>query len=590
MSKNHQNNISRRSVMRVGAIAGLGAATASKVTAQTESGTFRSPRLTPFIQPLPRQTPAQVMTLDPAFPSFDPYNRRVTEQDADRASRPVGSLWHQLGTDPNGNPFPSTYYQEPNLRVYEVSIRDFRHVWHPELTTLPGANPEGALMFGYGLKGQRATYPGPLFFSRYGKPTLIRVHNDLPPTLPDGSARAFGLNEISLHLHNFHTASESDGNPLDPVFHGEYRDHLYNLFPAGHDPAEIQNTLWYHDHCLDYTAQNVYRGLVGFHILFDDRDSGNETDSNPNAFRLPSGEFDVPMVITDPAFLPNGELFYDLFNLDGILGDHYAVNGAIKPFFDVKARKYRFRFLDGGPARWYHLAFTDGTKIIPINVIANDGNLLAAPVTMNGVNVSVAERFDVVFDFKDYRGKKLYLINRMEQKDGRGPTGKLLSVANSPKLLEFRVGNTSVADPSQLPATLRPQPSIKLSEVVRRRKFKFDRTNGAWAVNGSFFNGNVISAAPKRGTAEIWELEGSGGWSHPVHVHFEEGRILTRNGKTPPPHERGRKDVYPLLGSEKLEVFIRFRDYVGKYVTHCHNTVHEDHAMMFRWDITDSQA
>ena len=142
----------------------------------------------------------------------------------------------------------------------------------------------------------------------------------------------------------------------------------------------------------------------------------------------------------------------------------------------------------------------------------------------------------------------------------------------------------------QLPATLRPQPSIKLSEVVRRRKFKFDRTNGAWAVNGSFFNGNVISAAPKRGTAEIWELEGSGGWSHPVHVHFEEGRILTRNGKTPPPHERGRKDVYPLLGSEKLEVFIRFRDYVGKYVTHCHNTVHEDHAMMFRWDITDSQA
>jgi len=383
---NNEQKISRRAMVRTGAMAGLGAAAASTTLAQSGGGgTFTSPRLTPFIQPLPRQTPAQVVNLDPAYPPFSPYTRKVTEQDADRASRPVGDLWHQLGVDANGNPYPDTHYAAPNMRTYEMRIRDFRHVFHPDLLKLNGAHPEGCMMFGYGLAGQKPSYPGPLFHSQYGRPCLIRVHNDLPPLLPDGSARPFGLNEISMHLHNFHSGSESDGNPLDPVFYGEYRDHLYNLWPAGRDPAEIQNTLWYHDHCLDFTSQNVYRGLAGFHILFDERDSGNEEDPNPNAFRLPSGEFDRPIVFTDPTFLPNGEMFFDTFDLAGTLGDRFAVNGAVQPFCDVKARKYRFRCLDGGPARWYHLAITDGSKLLPFSIIANDGNLLEAPITSNRV-------------------------------------------------------------------------------------------------------------------------------------------------------------------------------------------------------------
>jgi FtsP/CotA-like multicopper oxidase with cupredoxin domain len=92
-------------------------------------------------------------------------------------------------------------------------------------------------------------------------------------------------------------------------------------------------------------------------------------------------------------------------------------------------------------------------------------------------------------------------------------------------------------------------------------------------------------ATVKRGTAEIWDFEGSGGWFHPIHVHMEEGRILSRNGKAPPPHEQGRKDVYLLPDSSTVRIFIRFRDWTGKYLIHCHNTVHEDHAMMVRFDV-----
>ena len=53
----------------------------------------------------------------------------------------------------------------------------------------------------------------------------------------------------------------------------------------------------------------------------------------------------------------------------------------------------------------------------------------------------------------------------------------------------------------------------------------------------------------------------------------------------PPAHERGRKDVYVLGPDETVEIFIRFRDFKGKYLMHCHNLPHEDHAMMLRWDI-----
>ena len=140
---------------------------------------------------------------------------------------------------------------------------------------------------------------------------------------------------------------------------------------------------------------------------------------------------------------------------------------------------------------------------------------------------------------------------------------------------------------SQVPATLRALPPINLAEVVRHRRFEFDKENEVWTINSKIFDVEQPMAKPKRGTAEIWTLKGKGSWHHPVHIHFEEGRILSRNGVPPPPHESGRKDVYVLQPDEEVRVFIRFRDFLGKYMMHCHNLVHEDHAMMLRWDIVD---
>ncbi len=114
----------------------------------------------------------------------------------------------------------------------------------------------------------------------------------------------------------------------------------------------------------------------------------------------------------------------------------------------------------------------------------------------------------------------------------------------------------------------------------------FGDDNGGWTINEKFFNVNEIRATPKQGTAEIWDLQNDGGgWSHPIHIHLVTFRVLSRNGRPPAPYEAGRKDVVELGPDDNVKVIMRFQDFLGRYPAHCHNTVHEDHAMMFRWDV-----
>ena len=160
--------------------------------------------------------------------------------------------------------------------------------------------------------------PGPTYKVRYGEPVLVRRMNNLPPVGDPDVKVQFALPSITVHLHNGHTASESDGIPTDFFNSGEFWDHHYGNFPAGFDNNEIMNTLWYHDHRLDFTAPNVYAGLSGFYLLFDDLDSDDENDPNPDAFRLPSGDYDIPMILHDVQFDQNGQVVFDFLMVDWV--------------------------------------------------------------------------------------------------------------------------------------------------------------------------------------------------------------------------------------------------------------------------------
>ena len=504
------------------------------------------------------------------------------------------------------------------LDTYEIRVREAQHTF----TLSPNIPPQP-------IWGFNGLYPGPTIHAYYGRPAIVRFYNELPQ-----NHVGFGSPEISVHLHNLHGASESDGFPGDyfsPIFAGptltspgKFRDHFYYNVRAGYDempdtwgdPNESLGTLWFHDHTLDSTAGNVYRGLAGFYLLFDELDSGNEKDPNPKALRLPSGDYDIPIVIQDKRFSPDGKLYWNQLSPEGVIGDKYVVNGVIQPKLSVEPRKYRFRFLNGGPTRSYELYFivrNTSTKQ-SFQYIANDGNLLTAPLPSNqlhnpngpsphGIHLGAAERADIVFDFSRYpTGTEIMLINRLKQNSTRKPEKDLLSIGGintNPSLFDHQLMLIRIDKPlkqpdnSKVKAKLRPMTPIPTNlEDIPVRKWEFDRKSGVWMVNDRTFDVDKARAKVKKGDAEIWELKNnSGGWTHPIHIHLEEGRIISRSDgdrNFVAPQERGRKDVYVLHPGHTLRIFIRFRDFTGKYVMHCHNLAHEDHHMMVRFDVEEA--
>jgi FtsP/CotA-like multicopper oxidase with cupredoxin domain len=409
------------------------------------------------------------------------------------------------------------------------------------------------------------------------------------------------------------------------------------------DFREIQGTMWAHDHRFFFTAENVYKGNLMMINYYSGPDRGNEVLTDGVNLRLPSGrqldfgntDFDVNLIVSDAAFDQAGQLFFDIFTTDGFLGDVPLVNFAYAPFMEVLPRKYRFRILNACMSRFLQLALarSNGTAV-PFKFIANDGNLVVNPILLTSLDhQGIAERYDIVVDFSAFSiGSRIKLVNRLEMRDdGRGPEDTLSlaeALAGDPDdpvigaILEFRVVSqvesndvpgvilrATDPDPSVVPNVLTQQ--IPVVTPVRTRLVEFGRSGGGdsrdpktgectpdcpefavfpWSikVNGQeahTFNANRISLlVPKPGEIEHWTyVNGGGGWDHPIHLHFEEGVTLNRGSAPLPATERlVRKDVWRLRASGQVTFQIQFGEYGGSYVNHCHNTVHEDFAMLQR--------
>jgi len=176
------------------------------------------------------------------------------------------------------------------------------------------------------------------------------------------------------------------------------------------------------------------------------------------------------------------------------------VNFAYRPFFEVLPRKYRFRILPAGMSRFWKFALiTESGQRVPFQIIANDGNLLPQPVTVDDMPIQgVAERLDIIVDFTNIPiGDKLYVVNHLPHSTGRKPDDPIsiaeaLSAAaqdDDPalgRLLEFRISGSvesidvpgqtlHATDPdlSQVPGQLTEQ--IPVEEPVRERWFNWTR-------------------------------------------------------------------------------------------------------------------
>jgi FtsP/CotA-like multicopper oxidase with cupredoxin domain len=314
----------------------------------------------------------------------------------------------------------------------------------------------------------------------------------------------------------------------------------------------------------------------------------------------------------------------------------------------VKRRKYRLRFLDASIARIYEFKLMtstkgpvaakdlgysgdelqgqyripDGQQCMKFTQIASDGGLLAKPIVRDSFELWPAKRREFIVDFTKYQdgtpttpGDVIYLTNVMKMGDGRmWDSSTRFSADPNYKIPMIKIIiEEAVVDNSKIPTKMRPLtpiPSNWKSLMDNRLIFEVQRGGAGgeleWLINGLPFEPNQVAtslknpagktplAQQKKGSFNLWEIRnGGGGWVHPFHLHMEEHRTVMRNGKDVSvkadaghPDDVGREDLVNLDPSESVILYRGFRDFTGPYVAHCHNLAHEDHAMMFGWEIT----
>ena len=609
VGKNTEGTISRRNVLKIGAAAGAATVVAPSMLSSNKVLGF---------QEVVSEPPVRCVNTNPVTPSpaHHPF--------VDDFTAPFPAIPTNLNPDPQE--FPNTGAGEaaraPHQRwaqfqpevEYELVARAGLHRFHSDYTD----------SYIWGFNGK---YPAPTVLNVYGHPTVVRFRNNLPTT-----TTTFGRNEITIHLHNGHHGSESDGFAGDFFPTGFWKDNLYpncyaglDAFGGNGDPKEKMGSFWFHDHRAEFTLNNNVLGLNGMFIVYDNTDPGHEFATS-GSLRLPGyyGITDFPLILTDHRFcaptLDNPRT--EIVNAAG--GDKFIVNGKIQPKLTVRRRKYRFRILNTGPTQSYDITLIKpdgsvGTMVvvatdanflehpIPVDAGANSGNSnsTTAPIVPGAIRVSVAERWDIIIDFAQFpAGSKLYLKeNRAMTVGNPSPDPLPPGLAIENVLMQFNVVEREwwfPPDTPAIPATLCTYPTLPATD--NSWEWQFVLAGGRFRVKRPFDAGLGCVFDPEhsahcilRGTTEEWLINNNiaSGWLHPVHIHFEEFRTLKRfvNGvEVPvPPLHSGRKDVTRMEAGQGALIKMQFRDYNGRYLIHCHNMGHEDNFMMVRWDICPDQ-
>ncbi|MFN2503313.1 MAG: multicopper oxidase family protein, partial [Acidimicrobiales bacterium] len=378
--------------------------------------------------------------------------------------------------------------------------------------------------------GYNGLYPGPTIRARQGRRAVVRQINQVPE-------------DTAVHLHGAKVAPEHDGHPVHRIPPGTFRDFDY-------PNQQLGLTMWYHDHVIHKTAPHLYRGLAAFYLLEGEDEA---------ALNLPSGPYDIPVLIQDRLFNADGSLSYP-GPVHGFYGDTIVVNGKAQPRLEVARRKYRIRLLNGSNHREYLLAFSPR---VPASQIASDGGLLPAPVPRSSIFMLPAERVELVVDFS-----AVPLGSRVELQN-------LLGDAKTTQIMRFDVTRDE-ADPSQLPAALRPLPAFGTPVRTRLFDLAFDQARQEWLINGKGFDPERIDAVPRLDSTEIWQFTNRSDQFHPIHLHLVQFRILDRAGRPPQAFEAGLKDTVSVGPFETMRILVKFSGFTGPYVYHCHRLEHED--------------
>jgi spore coat protein A len=475
--------------------------------------------------------------------------------------------------------------------TYNITAREFEQQFHSQLPP--------SRVWGYHDGVGPLHTPGPVIIARTGQPVTVNWINDIRDfvtneprrnshyldvdTLQDGQGNvcidgAEDKAKIVTHLHGGKVPPESDGYPEATFLPGD------PPVPYVYPNDQQASFIWFHDHALGITRLNVYMGLAGAYLI---------RDAVEDAINLPRGQYEVPLVIQDRKFNPDGSLFYPSLWVDHFFGDKIIVNGKVWPYFDVRRGKYLFRVVNGATSRTFSLSLTPPSGALSFTVVGTEGGLLEAPVPGVGVlTIGPGERYDVVVDFAGYaNGDEILLTNSAGVPFPNGPV-------DVTRVMKFRVTGLA-GDTDPLPATLRPIARLNPADAVQVRDFRLKQagTDGCgrsmWTINNLGFRD--ITEYPQLGTVEIWRYINDSGVSHPMHMHLVMFQVLDRDGFTtgpggqvipngtpqpPPAEENGWKDTVMVPPGQIVRIIARFDGFKGRYPYHCHILEHEEHEMM----------
>lgn len=447
---------------------------------------------------------------------------------------------------------------------------------------------------GESVQALSGSYLGPIFRVRQGQQVQVHLNNELP-------------DETIIHWHGLRIPEVMDGHPRHAIAPGQSYDYDFQVINRA-------GMYWFHPHPHQLTGPQVYYGLAGLFIVSDEEEA---------ALGLPSGEYDLPLVIQDRTFDSQNQMVYlangMMDQMIGFLGNTILVNGAPNASMEVKASAYRLRILNGSNSRIYKLSWQDGT---PLTVIATDGGLLEEAVTRDYITLGPGERVELWADFSSRAtGSEMKLVS-LPFSDfnggmmGGGMMGGGSSLPNGAALdiLRLKIGE-KVAEAIPLPARLSTIERLNEDDAVNKnnpRSFTLAMQGMIHTLNNRLFEMDAVAQDEivRLGDLEVWEffnLEGGGGgmgmgmgmmnmeMPHPMHIHGVQFQILDRQitrGYESAYQElsggfvnNGWKDTVLVMPGERVKVLVRFENYTGTYLYHCHNLEHEDAGMMRNYRI-----
>jgi len=506
---------------------------------------------------------------------------------------PIPALAQPLSVDP-----------QTHIPTYRIAMTQFRQKMAHNLPP--------TTVWGYG-----GSVPGPVIAVTKGVPAVITWANDLPTTpllaidhsIPGAEAALPDVRAV-VHVHGAHVPPAIDGLP-DQWFTPGHS--VTNTYPN----AQRGANLIYHDHAIGVTRLNVYAGLIGGYLIVDPAEA---------ALGLPSGKFDVPLVVQDKTFNRNsaspkfGQLVYPAAWVPEYFGNTIIVNGMAWPYEKVQARKYRFRVWNGANDRFFDFRFSNGMRFWQIGT---DGGLLGSRVRLSHLLLGPGERADLVVNFAGSRGKRIMLTNSATTPyPGGDPLTK-----DTKQVMQFRVAAAKVSDPSKVPVELStdvPAAAGMVANAAKTRDITLSEIPDLThpdpeapnqyqpepLLEGKSFM-DPVDITPKLGTTEVWRYINTTGDMHPMHEHDVMNRIVARipfdvneywldgvlgrqksieayytgRPQAPKANEDGWKDTVQCPPGYVTEVVMKFNDYAGTYVLHCHILSHEEHDMMRPFEV-----